>query len=48
MILIRQLTRRFGELPAKTRLEIESADADTLLKWSERILSAQTLEEALR
>jgi len=46
-ILIRQRTRRFGELPDATRLKIESADADTLLQWSERVLSAQTLDEVL-
>ena len=46
-ILIRQLTKRFGELPEETLRKIESADADTLLQWSERVLTAQTLDEIL-
>ena len=44
-VLVRQLTRRFGDLPEETMKKIESADADTLLQWSERVLSAQTLNE---
>jgi hypothetical protein len=46
-VLIRLMTRRFGELPDATLREIESADADTLLQWSERVLTAQTLDEVL-
>jgi hypothetical protein len=39
--------RRFGELPEETLRKIETADAGTLLQWSERVLSAQTLDEVL-
>lgn len=46
-LLIRQLTRKFGELPEVVRQRIESADADTLLEWSERVLSASSLEDVL-
>jgi hypothetical protein len=46
-ILIRQLTKRFGELPDDKRFKIETADSDTLLQWSERVLTAQTLDEVL-
>jgi hypothetical protein len=46
-ILLRQLSARFGVLPPETRRKVETADADTLLQWSERILSAQTLDEVL-
>jgi hypothetical protein len=46
-VLIRLMTRRFGELPDATLREIESANADTLLQWSERVLTAQTLDEVL-
>ncbi len=46
-MLIRLMTRRFGELPDATLREIASADADTLLQWSERVLTAQTLDEVL-
>ena len=46
-VLVRQLICRFGDLPENIRQQIESADTDTLLKWSERILTAQTLDEVL-
>ena len=46
-VLLRQLTRRFGQLPVETVRKIEAADADTLLGWSERVLTATTLEEVL-
>lgn len=42
-VLLRQLRKRFGELPASTVARVEAADASLLEKWSERILSAQTL-----
>ena len=41
------LRLRFGELPAAIQQRIEAADADTLLRWSERVLTAQTLDEVL-
>jgi flagellar biosynthesis/type III secretory pathway protein FliH len=46
-VLIRQLTKRFGELPEEISRKIETADADTLLQWSERVLTAKTLDEVL-
>jgi hypothetical protein len=46
-MLIHLLVRRFGELPEETLRKIETADAGTLLQWSERVLSAQTLDEVL-
>jgi hypothetical protein len=46
-ILTAQLRLRFGDLPAAVQQRIEAADADTLLRWSERVLTAQTLEEVL-
>jgi len=46
-ILVRQLTSRFGQLPAETVERIEAADADTLLEWCERVLTAKTLDEIL-
>ena len=42
------LQLRFGELPEAARQHIESADADTLLRWSERVLTAESLEDVLR
>jgi hypothetical protein len=47
-MLLRQLTLRFGDLPQSTREHLESADADTLLRWSERILTASTLDEVFQ
>ena len=44
-VLLRQLTLKFGELAEKDLQRIEQADAETLLTWSERILSADTLDE---
>ena len=46
-ILKRLLTRKFGELPEEKRRMVETADSDTLLKWSERVLTADSLEEVL-
>ena len=46
-ILTAQLRLRFGDLPAAVQQRIEAADPDTLLRWSERVLTAQTLEEVL-
>ncbi len=46
-ILTALLRLRFGDLSDPVRQRIDSADADTLLRWSERVLTAQTLEEVL-
>ncbi|MGM0813557.1 MAG: DUF4351 domain-containing protein [Pseudomonadota bacterium] len=47
-MLLRQLSLRFGNLPQSARDQVESADADALLQWSERILTASTLDEVFR
>jgi hypothetical protein len=47
-MLLRQLSLRFGHLPQSACDQVESADADTLLQWSERILTASTLDEVFR
>jgi len=46
-ILIRLLTRRFGEVPEAVERRIKSADADTLLEWSDRVLTARSLEDVV-
>lgn len=46
-ILLRLLSARFGILPPDARNKVESADAETLLQWSERILNARTLDDVL-
>lgn len=44
-LLLRQLERRFGNLSDDTKRRINSADAETLLTWGERILDAKTPED---
>ncbi len=44
-ILNRQLKLRFREIPADYQKRIEQADAETLLKWGDQILTANSLEE---
>jgi hypothetical protein len=43
-VLLRLLERKFGPTSAKLRQRIQEADAETLLNWSERILTAETPE----
>jgi RNA-splicing ligase RtcB len=47
-VLLRLMERKFGHrMSEDDRRLVESADASTLLKWSERILSANSIEEIL-
>ncbi len=46
-ILLRQIEAKFGVLSAEYRKRITQADADTLLNWSVRLLTANTVEEVL-
>jgi hypothetical protein len=46
-VLLRQLHRKFGELPDAVRQRVETADPETLLTWSERILTAQSIDEVV-
>jgi hypothetical protein len=46
-VVLRLLERKFGALPAPVRRRVEQADAQTLLEWSERILTAGSVEEVL-
>lgn len=46
--LIRQLTFKFGDLPATTTERIHSASRDQLDTWALRVLTADTLDDALR
>jgi hypothetical protein len=47
-ILLRLMTRKFGALSAEQRRRIERADGETLLRWSEQLLFAESPEDALR
>ena len=45
-VLLHLIERRFGRAAAeRCRERIERADAETLLEWSDRILTAGTVEE---
>ena len=44
-LFLRLAELRFGPLSADTRHRIESADAETLLRWGENLLSAGSLDE---
>jgi hypothetical protein len=44
-MLLRQLRLKFGPLDAATEERVRSADADRLLEWGDRILSAERLED---
>ena len=44
-VLLRQIQRKFGTLPASYRQKIESADVDTLSVWIDAILDAEMLDE---
>lgn len=46
-LLLRQLTRRFGELPPSAEARLAAATIDELDEIGERLLSARSLEEVL-
>ena len=47
-VLLRLLTLKFGPIPESVTTRVQAADAETLLTWSERVLTAETLDEVLR
>ncbi|MCI5148534.1 MAG: DUF4351 domain-containing protein, partial [Candidatus Electrothrix sp. MAN1_4] len=44
-LLLRQLRKRFGELPGWVEERLRQASSGMLETWSERILTASSLEE---
>ena len=44
LLLLRQLTHRFGELPAEVEARVRAADDATLQRWGVRLLDANTLD----
>ena len=46
-LLERLLRHRFGDLPAAIAQRLQDADIDQLELWSERLLDAHSLDEAL-
>ena len=47
MMLLRLLEKRFGSVPDPVKSQLKQADMDTLLVWSERVLTCTTLDEVL-
>jgi flagellar biosynthesis/type III secretory pathway protein FliH len=48
LILMRLLERKFGPLSEQHRRRLEEADANTLLDWSERVLTVDSIEEVFK
>ena len=44
LVLLRLIELKFGPPSAKVRQQVGDADAETLLRWSERVLTADALE----
>jgi len=47
LVLERLLRLKFGTLPDAVQQRIEQASEQTLLEWSERVLTASRLDEVL-
>ena len=44
-LLLRLLEKRFGAIPESVQQQIQQADTETLLQWSERLLSSHSLDD---
>ncbi len=47
-LLLRLLERRFGSIDESIQDRLQAADADTLMNWADRLLTAASPEEVLR
>ncbi len=47
ILLLRLLRKRFGELPASVVARVESAEVAVVERWSDRLLSSETLADVL-
>ena len=43
--LLRQMKKKFGNVPKATEERIEKADSETLLEWSDKVLDAETIDD---
>ena len=46
-ILLRQLTRRFGDLASWVHERVKAADLETLEQWTDRVLDARSLNDVI-
>ena len=46
-MLTRLLEQRFGALPAATQAALRQADTGQLMRWGERVLTADSLDEVV-
>ena len=44
-ILLRMINKKFGLVSFETRQKIEQADSETLLLWSDNLLTVNTVDE---
>jgi hypothetical protein len=47
-VLLRQMEQKFGPVASRHRERIEQADAETLLTWLDRILTAERPDDVIR
>lgn len=47
-LLLRQLRLKFGPLEPALEERVRSADADRLLEWGDRVLTAESLQQVFR
>ncbi len=47
-LLLRILRLKFGPLDLETEERVRAADADRLLEWGERVLTAEALQDVFR
>ena len=43
-MLFRLLKKKFGQISEEVKQKIEKADSNTLLKWSENVLTASNID----
>ena len=46
-VLLDHLTQRFGSVPESALARIHDTDADTLARWTTRVLTAASLDDVL-
>jgi hypothetical protein len=46
-IVLRQLRRKFGELPEHVMARVQAADTDTLDRYTDKLLFANSLDEVI-